>query len=246
MTITDIVEKLLGVNRTIATIILIVLALISIATSILGANIDRDFLIWVAVFVFSVGFIALLVAKAIDNERLMNALVWIAFLMFVFYILSILFSIMVYRRDVPSYVPAIYKNPYCVMKFWVPCDAGDDAALRASCDDAGRKQLPTPPVKTTSNARVFIQFAGAIDRQEIRDLNAKLRGAGWNVQSDSGERTAAAIGFNEVRYRSPGDEKAAEALAQFMNEIKLSKAKTVAKLTGSLVAENSIEIWISR
>jgi predicted acylesterase/phospholipase RssA len=92
--------------------------------------------------------------------------------------------------------------------------------------------------------KVYIQFAGAIKRDEIIELNSSLRGDGWATQSASGERLAVAAGLHEVRY-SGNNKSAAEELALAINKTKIIARDVVAK-PAPIISLNVLEVWISR
>lgn len=101
-----------------------------------------------------------------------------------------------------------------------------------------------PPLPGTSFKHlVFIQFAGSLTRSQIISLNQALRNAGWNVQSDSGERTTSAIGTAQVRY-SGANLAAAQSLADALNQSGLP-IRSVSPHLMSRVASNALEVWIS-
>lgn len=123
---------------------------------------------------------------------------------------------------------------------------GVSADKRATPTDIGSlpSSIPSPsPVPAPNAQPVFIQFAGLITRESIKSLNAALRRGGWNVQSSSGERQAAAAGLNEVRYSSPEFHLAAQTLADAVTATKISAQPVTVRLTPK-VGPN-LELWIS-
>lgn len=91
---------------------------------------------------------------------------------------------------------------------------------------------------------VYIHFAGQLTRETITDLNRRLRSTGWNTQSDSGERTQASAGVNEVRYTDIKDKEAADQLAIQINSIQSALPKLQSKqITGG--SSGVLEVWIS-
>jgi hypothetical protein len=64
--------------------------------------------------------------------------------------------------------------------------------------------------------RVFVQFAGALQRENMIAFARGLRDQGWNVQGadQGGERTASAAGINVIRHGSTDDAAAAQDLAR--------------------------------
>jgi len=108
-----------------------------------------------------------------------------------------------------------------------------------------RLSRPVPSFAQAGLYRVFIQFAGVIQRRQVIAVNNSLRDAGWNVQGSSGERLAAAAGLNEVRYGRAEDKPAADALAAALDATGLS-ARPVRVRPLSIVRPGVLEAWISR
>jgi hypothetical protein len=92
--------------------------------------------------------------------------------------------------------------------------------------------------------RIFIQFAGRIARDDVIAFNQSLRGAGWRVEGSSGERTANAVGFNEVRYSMPEDREAAEALKVAAMRSGLPGSPVKVQQVG-IIKPGTLELWIS-
>ena len=101
-----------------------------------------------------------------------------------------------------------------------------------------------------SGHRVFVQFAGSIDRAAMIAFSRALQASGWNVQGadQGGERVGSAAGTNEVRYGPPADRSLAEELAAEASARRTPRlsgpglrAVAVPNITGG-----SLEIWLSR
>ena len=95
--------------------------------------------------------------------------------------------------------------------------------------------------------KTFVQFAGAVDRNDVREMMRSLQAAGWNVQGveGGGQRTPAAAGQREIRYAQPGDEAAAKALAQEV-QAKFPGSGTISTKLTPGVSPGNIEVWVSR
>jgi hypothetical protein len=76
--------------------------------------------------------------------------------------------------------------------------------------------VPTNPEIRPGDYKVFVQFAGVLRRDDVRDMMKNLHDVGWNVLGidGGGQRTSAAAGYNEIRYGDSGDASAAQALAK--------------------------------
>jgi HAMP domain-containing protein len=109
-------------------------------------------------------------------------------------------------------------------------------------------QQPLPQLTAARpnwNQQVYIQFAGLIAREEIRELNTALAKAGWRVEGRSGERTGNAEGLNEIRYSANANKEAAQALAEAINSSGVAGRPVVARQV-DIIKPNYLEVWISR
>lgn len=108
--------------------------------------------------------------------------------------------------------------------------------------------LPFPDSRNT----VFVQFAGTLARQAVIDVSTTLKKRHWNIQGAErgGERTAQAVGINQVRYFHKEDAELARQLATEYNAtaewpgfIKLSVAFVDGYTTR--VSPGVLEVWTS-
>lgn len=102
---------------------------------------------------------------------------------------------------------------------------------------------------------VYFQFAGRLNRDnDIIPYLKKLTEEGWNGQGfkEGGERTEAAIGYNEVRYYHSEDKENAQRLINAVNKAKPPKGAgknmklqllDPAKLGNPEIG--TLEVWIS-
>jgi hypothetical protein len=113
---------------------------------------------------------------------------------------------------------------------------------------------PNPPIPPSTTGAIrradyktFVQFAGSVDRDDVREMMRGLKAAGWNVQGveGGGQRTPAAAGQREIRYSQPGDEEAAKALAQEV-QAKFPVSGTISTKLTPGVSPGNIEVWVSR
>ncbi|RJF89339.1 hypothetical protein D3874_22140 [Oleomonas cavernae] len=102
--------------------------------------------------------------------------------------------------------------------------------------------LPVDP----ASYRVFVQFAGLIERENVKAMMKKWADAGWGVQGagSGGERTAAAAGLAEVRYGRATDATAAAALARLVEAQKLSERPMTTVFT-PIINPGVLEVWVS-
>ena len=89
-----------------------------------------------------------------------------------------------------------------------------ETAQTTTLAEAGRETASALQPQRTGP--VFIQFAGAIARDDMSRAARALQEAGWRVEGASrrGERIGTAAGLNEVRYFHAEDSQDAELLAR--------------------------------
>lgn len=129
---------------------------------------------------------------------------------------------------------------------------GQPAATTTTTNGATEQPVPPPPPPLPArNAKVYVQFAGALDRGAMKTFSNGLAALGWTVPGASrgGERIASAAGLNEVRFFHASDKPAAERLARDATDASPA-GKTVKPRDLSDGYINSpagqIELWISR
>jgi WD40 repeat protein len=124
------------------------------------------------------------------------------------------------------------------------------SAIALSDIPTGPPCASTPVIEVargrSASQKVFVQFAGALDRQAMITFALGLRDVGWNVQGADrgGERVAAAAGLNLIRYASPDDRAAAESLAGEVSRSSPAGRNITVELN-RLVPAGTLEIWIS-
>lgn len=143
---------------------------------------------------------------------------------------------------------------YCLVEFWKPCLTPGGLADQYADRNSQKllepvKSIVAPPLVPVSESeyKVFVQFAGLIRREDIKAMMVKQTEVGWRMQGQErgGERTAEAIGYNEIRYRSIEDEPAARKLAIEIQGANLT-SKPISIVKAPNIAEKTLEVWISR
>ncbi len=144
----------------------------------------------------------------------------------------------------------------CLTYFWRSCRAVVDEIHETRPRIPGAILAAQPPATSgtatgqTPVARdptpVFMQFAGAYDRDDIRIGMRSLAARGWNMQGvpGGGQRTRSAVGINEIRFRDPRRQQAAERLAADVQAVGLSSQRLSVSRTDA-VTDDRLEIWIS-
>lgn len=103
-----------------------------------------------------------------------------------------------------------------------------------------------PTALPFNDYRIWIQFAGAIKREEMIEFGQSIKRQWPDVPGADrgGERTKAAFNKNEVRYGPVSDEPAAKKLAEHINY--LGKFPHVKIAHTPSISPGSLEIWVSR
>jgi len=148
----------------------------------------------------------------------------------------------------------------CLLNPLTPCQILLDRQASALSGETPVPTIPTtqptqtPQPEPTAGPRdasfkVFLQFAGTFTRSQVVEAAQSMASAGWNMQGSDrgGERTAASVGFNEVRY--PQDiEGAADSAARLAAAVKatgLIGDRILAVKPSAIVKADTLEIWIS-
>ena len=187
--------------------------------------------------VLAIGALLLIVTFIVNNKLIMSVLSWFAVAMLIGWI-----GVYVLHRFFPR-----SEELACAAVWWVSCQVtADSRSVPAQTPPA----MP-PPISQSApfkpqDYQVVVQFAGVLDRNDVRAMMQKLEEIGWSVQGikGGGRRTGDAAGKNEIRY-AEGDRAAAEALAQAVRATNL--VRNVGLTAGdSSVQRGRLEVWISR
>lgn len=122
-------------------------------------------------------------------------------------------------------------------------DADRGAAATPAGTPSPQPGLAPPGSRVTYSQPVYIQFAGTLTRDQIRALNKRLRDAGWNVQSSSGERIRMPARTNEVRF-STANAVAAQDLANAVGATGITQQIRLAGPNERI--GGNLELWISK
>lgn len=237
------ISKLTKLNKSASTIVVAAIAVFSAISIITNLKIDIETSILIATYTIGIGAFLIIIANIINDQ--FTKLILGYTITACFCIVAMSFVLSALFRD-----QGIINPTYCLVRFWEKCDIIEDRVAERNSQVLD-SAIDIPPAITggatnitSSNYKVFIQFAGLITRDSIKELNAALKTGGWKVQSDSGERILAAAGLNEVRYKNIGDKEAAEALANAITASRLTAAPVTIKQL-SIINPGSLEVWIS-
>lgn len=195
-------------------------------------------------YILFIGIFLAVLARAVSDKLMMGALSWFAFILFVCWV-----SAFTALRVVPLSSTA-RQQLGCAVYFLRDCETLADKDAQVSPNSSSVSPALSPAVPANGldpgKYKVFVQFAGVLQRDSVRAMMQQLKDQGWNVQgvSGGGQRTAAAAGLSEIRY-PPGSEAAAKALAAVVESSKLSARPLGVAANGSLDSSN-LEVWISR
>jgi len=221
-----------------------------IAAAAVAASLKVDFYSAVrsGAVILALGALLGLVAFVFNDATLRLVLGWFITLFIILVSMTFFFSAVTQGR---YFIPPVYCLVHCFDRD--PCNApggaADDYATRNFTPVVTPKTVEAPPSSQFRPAdyQVFVQFAGVIQRKDVKDMMIKLKGNGWRVEgaSEGGERTTSAIGYNEIRYLSPGDEPAARALAVAVQNANLTPTPVAVKLNSKVTAK-SLQVWLFR
>ncbi|MFA5985635.1 MAG: hypothetical protein WC782_16570 [Methylococcaceae bacterium] len=185
--------------------------------------------------------------KVIDGSILPRVIVWY-FTSLLLLTVSVFWVQAILRTPAPFLVEA-----RCFVDLWSQgCPLGTSVAQKvevAPLFDATQQSDSAPDKRN----RVYVQFAGALSREDIIKVSLKLKDEGWNVQGAErgGERTAQAVGIDQVRYFHNEDQDIAKRLTTKYNELASSwhgfDQLSVAFVAGneSRVPVGYLEVWTS-
>lgn len=219
------------------------LACFAAVATVINFGINPESNISSALYIIGVGLV-LAVASRIGSDKLMlAALSWFAILLLVLWVAAYL-ALSVFPLSTST-----RQQLSCAVWFVRDCRALVDQETASPATSGTLATLPAMPQGTNvvpASYAVTMQFAGSLDRGNVRTVMQQLADLGWNVQGvkGGGERTVAAAGSSEVRFAA-GDEAAAKALATMVDATKIS-SKTVQAVQNSRVTKGTLEIWVSR
>jgi hypothetical protein len=213
-------------------------AAVAIVTSF-GLNLQSS--IQPVIFVAGIGVMVLVLTAIVNNELIMFVLQWFVAIMAMIWCAAFVAS-----QAFPE-----NERLRCAALFWISCAKNADilaaAASRSLPPVEPAKPLPEDSAIVPGNYQVFVQFAGILSRDNVREMMQSLAAEGWKVQGveGGGQRTATAAGYNEIRYSSGADATAAKALAASIQSTNIVASKiTTARV--QQVEPGTLEVYISR
>lgn len=126
----------------------------------------------------------------------------------------------------------------------LPTGAATDVRVATGPAQASAEAFAPLPADAAFTQKVFIHFAGLIQRSDVAAVNQALKTAGWNMQGADGERIGTAAGLNEVRFSTEADRPAAEALARALTAARLGGSPVTTKQM-RIIHPGTLEAWIS-
>src|SRR5216684_1779555 len=156
-------------------------------------SIDLESRIPSVLAILAIGALLLIVTAIVNNKLIMSVLSWFAVVMLIGWI-----CVFALHKFFPR-----SEELECAATWWASCQVTADSRSVPS------QTAPTTPPPIPQGApfrpqdyQVVVQFAGILDRNDVRAMMQKLGESGWQVQGTAGggERTRDAAGKNEVRY----------------------------------------------
>jgi hypothetical protein len=187
-------------------------------------------------YIIGIGVLLLIVVAVLNDAMIMTFIKW-----FIVMLGLVWLAFFIAHKFEPESTKLA-----CAAFFWQPCRATADSIAPAPSPPPP-EQVVIPRMENAGSYQVFVQFAGLINRDDVRTMMRRLSDSGWRVQGieGGGERTAKAAGFAEVRYSERGDEPVAKALAEAVQATKLL-SKPLKVTENPRVKKGTLEVWISR
>ncbi len=236
-------EKLLGIDRRAGAILLAGVAAFGTVATVKSYGFDSEGATAFAVTIVLMGLLVIVAGRLAHDSAIIKVVSWFLVTVFMVY-----FSALVVSVIVPGQT---FVAPFsCLLRPGSPCNAvggvNDRLAAEAAPSQPPVTVPPTAAAEAVGRQQVFVQFAGLITRENIIALAKGLAAAGWNMQGSDrgGERTSAAIGYNEVRYPDDSDRAAAEKLAEAISATGIVAKPVTAKKAA--IAKGTLEVWLSR
>jgi hypothetical protein len=214
-----------------------VAAFAGVAT-VIGFGIDLESQIRPVLYLLLIGGLVIIVTAILNDKLIVSVLKWFILALFIIWVVAFALHRSIFRDS---------EALNCFVLFWAEC--------RNLADQKADRTNPPPPVVTTPTApppmakshKVQFQFAGSLDRDDVRVVMRRLRDAGWLVENvdRGGRRTGDAAGKAEIRYRNDRDQQAAQDLAAALNATKLI-TKEIKPVRAEGLDPDTLEVWISR
>ncbi|CAO3435387.1 hypothetical protein [Azospirillum doebereinerae] len=226
-----------------ASIILAGVACFAAVAVILGFNLDVESNIKNVYYVIAAGASVFLLSRMLNNDIIVSTVTWFVFILTILWIVAFI----VYRSTLLDAVSQ--QRIACVVRFLDNCNVVADRVAKAEAPEIESKirsaAASVPKVDTAKSLKIFVQFAGRIDRDTVRTMMRDLQSKDWAVQGteEGGKRTSLAAGQSEVRYS--GDNAAAAAsLAQAVTLYGIS-GRPVKAVPNPDTPGDQLEVWIS-
>jgi hypothetical protein len=220
-----------------AAILMGAVACFAAVAAVRSFGIDLEASIPSVLYIIGIGVLLLIVVAVLNDAMLMTFIKW-----FIVMLGLVWLAVFIAHKIIDPGSPKLA----CAAFFWQPCRAtADSIAPPPSLPPP--QQVVIPRIENAGSYQVFVQFAGLINRDDVRMMMRQLSDSGWRVEGveGGGERTAKAAGFAEVRYAERGDEPVAKALAEAIQATKLL-SKPLKATENPRIKKGTLEVWISR
>jgi hypothetical protein len=212
---------------------------------------DFQLIVLTALCLMGFAFLLSAIVWVIRNRQIRLVISWFLTIVFLLWGTSLTCSVLI-----PGLVPLIPAPACHIYILWDDCSNVRDRLAKERQLSEGPVATVTPVAAPTigfnpHDYQVSVYFDGAIARDAVLKMTAKLQGDGWSLQGlpqrGGVMRTRAALGYNEVRYHpgSPNNEAAAAAVARRLQGENLTPVQ-VKPAPAPTIAANSLEIWFSR
>jgi hypothetical protein len=258
MTPTSVLEKLLNINKPVATFILgglAVLAAAAIAVSWIGQN---PAALLIGAYVLGFAFLVTMATYIVRNESTRAVIGWVLTGLIVVFFLGLVESALSLTGRLPTpacYIRILWEHPKsCEQRLFPAVTVSQTTGPQWSAMIQGPERLwlaqdtttRTPPY---TDGPIFLQFGGAVDRNSAITIAARLSALGWPVEGGDhgGEQLSTLPDTNEVRFFDSAAMDAAMELARTIKSERPGSDIVVRDFSrsGLIAPKGLLEIWLS-
>lgn len=272
MTPTDVFQKLLTTNKSVANFILAGLALLAAATIAVSWIGDNPDALFIAAYVLGFAFLVTMITYIVRNDRMRAVLGWVLTGAIILFLAGLIDSALGFSGRLPTpacYVRILWEHPRsCEQRLfpvievsqaaavipavaWRPADGGPERLW----DIGGGERLwlaqdgATPRAEPYDVGPIFLQFGGDLDRETATAIAQRLTALGWPVQGGDkgGEMVKTVPTTNEVRFFDPAAMEAAIELARGIKAERPGADIVVRDFSrsGMIAPTGLLEIWLA-
>jgi hypothetical protein len=258
MTPTSVLEKLLSINKPVATFLiggLAVLAAAAIAVSWIGKNPDALLL---AAYVLGFAFLVTMATYIVRNTQTRAVIGWVLTGLIVVFLVGLVESAVSVTGRLPTpacYIRILWEHPKsCEQRLFPPVTVSAETEPQWFAQTQGPERLwlaQDTAARATpyTDGPIFLQFGGRLDRDTAITIAARLSTLGWPVEGGDrgGEQLSTLPDTNEVRFFDAAAMEAAMDLARILKSERPGTDIAVRDFSrsGLIAPKGLLEIWLA-